>query len=216
VFHANEQAYYLSFARALGYPAERRPSCRLPIGARENEDRVHLGTVVLAPGCKTGTMAAKRWPYFPALAERFRDVAVVGTGDDLRHHGGGAMRFPARVRTFVDQLTLRETAELIAAAGVVVANDSGLAHVSAAVGTPTVMLFGPTDHGCLGPLPPPATVLRAGLPCEPCWTAAPLVACARRIDCLRAVSIDRVEHAVKLVLGGTCTTAEATAWRHGN
>jgi ADP-heptose:LPS heptosyltransferase len=210
VFHANEQAYYLSFACALGYPAERRVTCRLPIGAREDEDRVDLGTVVIAPGCKTGTMAAKRWPYFPALAERFGDVALVGTGDDLRQHDGGPMNFPAHVRTFVDRLTLRETAELIAAAGVVVANDSGLAHVSAAVGTATVVLFGPTDHDCLGPLPPPAMVLRTGLPCEPCWAAAPLEACARRIDCLRALSIDRVEHAVRSVLGRPCTTAGAT------
>jgi ADP-heptose:LPS heptosyltransferase len=108
-------------------------------------------------------------------------------------------------------LTLRETAELIAAAGVVVANDSGLAHVSAAVGTATVVLFGPTGHECLGPLPPPAIVLRAGLSCEPCWTAAPLESCARRIDCLRALSIDRVEHAVRAALGRPRETAGATA-----
>jgi len=216
VFHANEQAYYLSFAYALGYPSDRRVTCRLPIGAREDEDRVDLGTVVIAPGCKTGTMAAKRWPYFPALAERFADVAVVGTGDDLRQHNGEAMAFPAHVRSFVDRLTLRETAELIAAAGVVVANDSGLAHVSGAVGTPTVVLFGPTDHDCLGPLPPQAIVLRAGLRCEPCWNAAPLEACSHRIDCLRALSIDRVERAVRLALGRPCTTAVRRRERHGH
>ena len=40
----------------------------------------------------------------------------------------------AHVRSFAGQLTLRETAELMAAAGVVAGNDSGLSHVAAAVG----------------------------------------------------------------------------------
>src|ERR1051325_4937701 len=89
----------------------------------------------------------------------------------------------------------------MASAGVVIANDSGLAHASAAVGTPTVMLFGPTDHVCLGPLPPNAIVLRSGLSCEPCWTRAPLSACASRVDCLRMLGVDAVERVVRTVLG---------------
>jgi ADP-heptose:LPS heptosyltransferase len=197
LFAVDEQAFYLAFARALGYPAAVGPLPCLPVGPRDSETRVGLRTIVLAPGCKTGTMTAKRWPHFEALAERFDDVAVVGTGDDLRQHDGSAMHFPTHVRSFVDRLTLRETAELMASAAVVVGNDSGLSHVSGAVGAPTVMLFGPTDHGCLGPLPPNVTVMRAGLPCEPCWRAAPLGACAGRVDCLRALDVDRVERTVR-------------------
>lgn len=197
LFAEDEQAYYLEFARALGYPRDRRPSCRLPVGPRADEDRVSLGSVVIAPGCKTGQMTAKRWPYFPDLASRFPDVAIVGTPDDLRRSDGTPMQFPAHVRSFVGDLTLRGTAELMAAAGVVVANDSGLAHVAAAVGTPTVMLFGPTSHACLGPLPPNTSIARAGLACEPCWHTAPLVACARRIDCLAQLSVDAVERRMR-------------------
>ncbi len=200
LFAEDEQAYYLEFARTLGYSRHLRPACRLPVGPRDDEDRVDLGSVVIAPGCKTGQMAAKRWPHFPDLAERFHDVALVGTQDDLRRHDGTEMRFPAHVRSFVGALTLRDTAELMAAAGVVVANDSGLAHVAAAVGTPTVMLFGPTANACLGPLPPNASVARAGLSCEPCWTRAPLLACAGRVDCLARLSVDAIEHQVRTVL----------------
>jgi ADP-heptose:LPS heptosyltransferase len=200
LFAEDEQAYYLEFARRLGYSRDRRPACRLPIGPREEELRVDLASLVLAPGCKTGSMAAKRWPHFPALAARFRDVAIVGTTDDLRRYDGTDMRFPAHVKSFVGALTLRDTAELMASAGVVVANDSGLAHVAAAVGTPTVMLFGPTAHACLGPLPPSAAVARAGLSCEPCWTRAPLAACAGRVDCLARLSVDTIERRVRTVL----------------
>jgi ADP-heptose:LPS heptosyltransferase len=197
LFAVDEQDFYLAFARALGYPATVRPAPCLPIGPPESETRVGGRTIALAPGCKTGTMAAKRWPHFEALAQRFDDVVVVGTGDDLRQHDGSAMHMPGHVRSFVDRLTLRETAELIASAAIVVGNDSGLSHVAAAVGVPTVMLFGPTDHGCLGPLAPNVTVLRAGLPCEPCWKAAPLAACAGRVDCLRQLDVDRVERTVR-------------------
>jgi ADP-heptose:LPS heptosyltransferase len=66
----------------------------------------------------------------------------VGTSDDLRDANGHALRFPPHVRSLVDQLTLRETAEAMAAAGAVVGNDSGLSHVAGAVGTPTLILFG--------------------------------------------------------------------------
>lgn len=205
LFADDEQGYYLEFARTLGYASERRPVPCLPIAPLAGDPRAGLDTVVLAPGCKTGTMAAKRWPHFAALAERFDDVALVGTTDDLRHHDGTPMRFPPHVRSFVGVLTLRDTVELMASAGVVVANDSGLAHAAAAVGTPTVMLFGPTDHGCLGPLPPSARVLRAGLPCEPCWTRAPLAACTSRVDCLRALGVDAVERAARSLLGQDVT-----------
>jgi ADP-heptose:LPS heptosyltransferase len=211
LFSTDEQSYYMAFARALGYPAERQPTYQLPIGPPLGECRVGLGTVVIAPGCKTGTMAAKRWPYFPELARRFADVVIVGTPDDLRDRDGRVAAFPPHVRSCVGNLTLRQTAELIAASGVVVANDSGLAHVAGAVGTRTVMLFGPTDDRCLGVLPNNVTVLRAGLSCEPCWTSAPLAACDGRISCLAALSVDRVERAVRDSLNDQIDVFEETA-----
>jgi ADP-heptose:LPS heptosyltransferase len=195
LFHDDEQEYYLSFARKLGYPADRRPLPTLPIPANEARG-VTFGTVVLAPGCKTGEMATKRWPHFAELAEAFEDVTVVGTRDDLGRHDGSPLTFPPHVRSFAGELSLRQTAELLAAAGVVVANDSGLGHVAAAVGTPTLMLFGPTPHESLGPLPPNATVLRQRLPCEPCWFHDRFRACGRHINCLSALGVELVKREV--------------------
>jgi hypothetical protein len=195
LFYQNEQEFYLHFARALGYPPDRHPPPSLPIGATENND-VTSGTVVLAPGCKTGVMTTKRWPHFTELAAAFGDVVVVGTPDDLQRNDGSPMNFPAHVRSVAGQLSLRETAELMAAAGVVVGNDSGLSHVAAAVGTPTVMLFGPTPHESLGPMLPNVKVLRAGLPCEPCWFRNRFRACAGKIDCLSALRVETVKREV--------------------
>ena len=206
-FYENEQRYYLEFARRLGYTRDDAPRCCLPIGARD-DGIVTRDTVVLAPGCKTGEMTAKRWPYFSLLAERFDDVAVVGTPDDERRDGA-ALKWPPHVRSFTGSLTLRETAELMAGAGVVVANDSGLAHVAAAVGTATLMLFGPTPHVTLGDFPSNVRVMRRGLACEPCWFGARLSACQGRVDCLHGLDLGSVEEATRSLLGGSSTGAQA-------
>jgi hypothetical protein len=210
LFHEDEQRWYLAFAGALGWPADRHPVYRLPVAPSEAHG-VTAGTVVLAPGCKTGAMAAKRWPYYAELAERFADVLVVGTEDDLSAAGGGRVHFPAHVRTLAGRLTLRETAEALAVAGAVVANDSGLGHVAGAVGAPTLLLFGPTSERVLGRFPSNVRVLRAGLPCEPCWTAARLRSCARTVDCLRALDVDRVAAEVHRLLGDTAAPAPLAA-----
>src|SRR5262249_1751031 len=153
-------------------------------------------TVVLAPGCKTGEMAAKRWPHFPRLAESFADVVVIGTPDDLRHFNGAAMTFPDHVRSLVGNLALEQVARVLAAAGGVVANDSGLGHVAGAVGAPTILLFGPTPDLTLGRLPRNVTVLRAGLPCEPCWFSNRFARCAGTIDCLDRLAVEDVVKAI--------------------
>jgi ADP-heptose:LPS heptosyltransferase len=190
-FYADEQAFYLHFARVLGCDVLSAPPPFLPI-APNPALGVSTTTVVLAPGCKTGEMAAKRWPWFAELAAALGDVAVVGTADDLRRFDGTPMRFPARVRSLVGRLALRETAAAMAAARAVVANDSGLGHVAAAVGAPTILLFGPTPHASLGRPAPNATILAAGCACAPCWFGARFAACGGRIDCLAQIGVAQV------------------------
>ena len=191
LFYENEQAFYFSFAHALGWAGDIPPAPALPIAPATRAD-VTAHTLVLGPGCKTGEMATKRWPHFPDLAAHFAYVAVVGTRDDLLEKGGASLAFPEHVRNMAGRLSLRETAEVIASAGAFVGNDSGLSHIAAAVGTPSVMIFGPTPDRTLGRFPPNVRVLRRGLPCEPCWFNARFRACASRIDCLVQVSVHAV------------------------
>lgn len=196
LFYQNEQEFYLSFARHMGMSLGQRQFCVLPIAPNDSFE-VSSRTVVLAPGCKTGEMTAKRWPHFPQLAEAFADVALVGTGNDLRGYDGRELKFPSHVRSFVDRLTLRQTAELLAAAGVVVAGDCGLAHIAAAVGTLTIMIFGPTPDRTLGALPPNVTVLRRGLACEPCWFGARFGVCGKKMTCLEELMVETVVAAIE-------------------
>ncbi|MBN9509432.1 MAG: glycosyltransferase family 9 protein [Alphaproteobacteria bacterium] len=191
LFYQDEQGFYLRFAATLGCDIAHPPAPFLPVPP-DAAPGVTPSTVVLAPGCKTGEMAAKRWPGFVELAAALRDVAVVGTADDLHDFAGAPMHFAPHARMLVDRLGLREAAAAMAAARAVVANDSGLGHIAAAVGAPTLLLFGPTPYATLGRPAPNVTILDAGLPCAPCWFGARFAACAGRIDCLRQLSVAQV------------------------
>lgn len=197
LFYSDEQSYYLDFARRLGCNIRPAPHTFVPAAPPKTAHAVSAGTLVLAPGCKTGIMAAKRWPYFAELAKHFDDVVVVGTADDLRRYDGTPMTFPGHVRSLADRLPLQDLASLLASCGVVVANDSGIGHLAAATGALTVMIFGPTPNSVLGALPPNTTVLRSDYVCEPCWFSQRLGACAGRATCLASLSVDTVASAVR-------------------
>jgi len=126
--------------------------------------------VALAPGA---VGPAKRWPAaaYAALSRRlladgFAVWVLGGPGEKAlaREIVGDS---GARDLTAAD---LREAILALAAASVAVSNDSGLLHVAAAVGTPSIGIFGPTSPWHWAPLNPLAATIQAqtDLPCRPC------------------------------------------------
>ena len=126
--------------------------------------------VALAPGA---VGPAKRWPAaaYAALARR-----LIADGFDVWVLGGPGEKALAREivgDTAAHDLTgtdLREAILALAAASAAVSNDSGLVHVAAAIGTPTIGIFGPTSPWHWAPLNPLAATIQAqiDLPCRPC------------------------------------------------
>ena len=97
---------------------------------------------------------AKRWP----LAS-FRDFAQALQSHlqiDVRWCAGPTEPLDDAVR--IDNLF--QLAEWLATARVFIGNDSGITHLAAAVGTPVVALFGPTDPAVWAPRGPHVRVLR--------------------------------------------------------
>jgi len=93
------------------------------------------------------------------------------------------------------QTTTGELAVIAERADILVGLDSGPMHVAAAMGTPTVALFGPTDPRRTGPHGEGHEVVTAGLKCSPC--ARP---CETR-ECMSAITVEQVTAAVDRVLG---------------
>lgn len=103
-----------------------------------------------------------------------------------------AMKSP--VVDLVGQTSLRELAAVIAAADVVLCHDSGPMHVAAALETPIVALFGPTDESRTGPYAKDARVITNDISCRPCLRrVCPL----GHQDCLSKIRIERVVQALR-------------------
>jgi heptosyltransferase-2 len=118
-------------------------------------------TVALAPGA---VGPGKAWPveHYAALARQLADgghaVWVLGGPKETNL----AAQIAAAGGNAVRDLTgkdLRHAAIALAVADVAVANDSGLMHIAAAIGTPTVAIFGPSSPTHWAPLNPLAAIL---------------------------------------------------------
>jgi heptosyltransferase-2 len=156
-----------------------------------------LGTnpaVALAPG---SVGASKRWTYYPEaarlLSQRGLDVWVVGGPGEKAL----ANEIVAAGGTGVRDLTgtdLRNGILAMAAASVAISNDSGLMHIAAAIGTPTMGIFGPTSPYLWAPLNGLAATVqtRTPPPCEPCQRTICTMndhACMRTIPASDVVAI---------------------------
>lgn len=153
------------------------------------------GVVALHP---FATHPGKAWPR-----ERWRELvellAAAGIGWLWVGRAGAAQDVRAEAvwragadrgvgLDFVDRASLRETAALIAAADALVTADSGPMHLSTAVSTPVVALFGPTD-AAWGFYPSGARdiVLETLLACRPCSLHGK-TRCAQAHRCLSDIS----------------------------
>ena len=155
----------------------------------------------------------KCWP--PARTAAFIDaivtdgLSVVTTGapdereramnDEIARLVAPATR--ARMVDLTGQLSLRELAALTAQARAFAGVDSAPMHIAAAVGTPTVALFGPSSEIAWGPWRVPAHVVTSQHTCRPCG----LDGCGggKVSECLTTLPVVRVHGALRALLEQT-------------
>ena len=97
------------------------------------------------------------------------------------------------------QLTLRQSAALIARAALLVTNDSAPLHLATAMGTRIVALFGPTvtEFG-FGPLRAGDVALGLdGLQCRPCSPHGPQRCPLGHHRCMRELTVEAVTRAIE-------------------
>lgn len=193
-------AFYSALSGEPGIDAD-RPRLELPAGQVEAvlaQHGLQRGAyVVMAPGAEYGP--AKRWPHFGALARLLvQPVLLLGSGKEADLCEQIAAQAPERCRNLAGKTSLLDAFALIAGAGHVVSNDSGLMHVAAAFGVAQVALFGSSSPLHTPPLNDRAQVVwlkqdpayHPPLDCAPCFQrACPL----GHFRCLNDVSAARVQ-----------------------
>jgi len=169
---------------------------RVVSGARElflNAGIAESGPLAgFCPGAAYGP--SKRWPAerFSALGRALvnRDVSVIifGSPSEVKVAAEIADAVPGVV-SLAGKTTVTELAGCLSRCSVVVANDSGAAHLAACVSAPVVAIFGSTDAAWTRPLGRRVVVVKADeMPCAPCFGTE----CDRGYACLTGISEEEV------------------------
>jgi heptosyltransferase-3 len=145
----------MPWAAFAGLPPDLRPDGDLGDEGERLLDALPTSFLSVHPGSGS---ASKNWPRFAELVEQLapeRFLVVEGPADgeaarDLRGLRGAVL---------ASSLPLRTLAAVLRHAGAHVGNDSGVSHLAAACGTPTVAVFGPTDPHLWAPIGPRVRVV---------------------------------------------------------
>jgi heptosyltransferase-2 len=190
--------YYRAMLDGLGLDTAPPPDAALRCpGEWSARGRALLGSdgpwLGLNPGASFGT--AKRW-----LPERYAavgDLVSRRAGARVVLLGGRAERpladeiaagMESKPRVLTGETTLPELLGVLSGLAGMVTNDSGPMHLAAALGVPTVAVFGSTDWRETAPFSARATVVREPVECAPCL----LRECPIDHRCMRAVTVERV------------------------
>jgi heptosyltransferase-2 len=202
--------YYLDLAKAIQAETE-NPSIEIEATEEERQNARRLLAqegiprgarfLVLNPGAAYGS--AKRWHE-----ERFADVADIlaaelGLGVAMIGSEGerliaeqirSRMKGPSAVLS--GRTSLETLIGVLAEASLMITNDSGPMHISAALGVPTVAVFGSTDERVTSPFGRRTRVVKRPVECSPCL----LRECPIDHRCMNGVSVDDVCRAARDVV----------------
>ncbi len=174
-FGAKHQAqYWLDLVGLLGADSEPQ---RAQVGFDDGvlPLPVSMGLRVVIHAGSGGYSLARRWEpeNFAAVADdlienRGAEIVLVGTPSDNAAEVEAAMKHPAH--NLSGKTSLTKLADVIRSADLYIGADSGVMHLAAAVRTPMIAIFGPSNHEAYGPWSPKGkvVVLRSAPECSPC------------------------------------------------
>lgn len=148
--------------------------------------------VALCPGSINSR--AKRWPAeaYAALADRLidahRQVLLIGSKDEADVSREVTRRMRHQPIVLTGKTTLDQITAVLAGVDLIVTNDTGPAHIGAALGRPTIVIFGPTNPLTTRPFSLTAEILRHPPDCAPCM----LRDCPIDHRCMTAITVDEV------------------------
>jgi len=203
--------FYLDLARAIGADTTDK-TIELPLQAgAENWASDYLAAcgyhrdgkplVVVSPG-RSEAWHFIRWPEenFAAAAEALHrrhgaHVLLIGGSAEVPIAERIATMLSARSVSVINaagKTSIGQSQAVLKQADLLICNDSGPMHIGAAMGVPTLAVFGPANPVRWGPYGPEHRVVRLDLDCSPCLFMGKLGKCPRQyLECLQ-VPVDAV------------------------
>ena len=167
----------------------------------EHGQRIDAPLVLLCPGSINSR--AKRWPAerYAAVGDRLTElganVVLIGSPGELGVSQEVCKHAQRQPIVLTGRTTVAEAMALISIADVLITNDTGPAHIGAAMHTPTLVIFGPTNPLTTYPMSPNAEIFRRPPDCAPCM----LRDCPIDHRCMTAITPDEVfERAAALMV----------------
>jgi heptosyltransferase-2 len=149
--------------------------------------------VALCPGSTNSR--AKRWPAssYAMLADRFvsrmgANILLIGASDEWEVSREVSERMRHKPIMLTGQTDLAQAAAILSLTDVLITNDTGPAHIAAALNRPVLVIFGPTDPRTTRPYSPLAEIIRRPPECAPCM----LRDCPIDHRCMTAITPDEV------------------------
>ncbi len=188
--------HYLEMLRPFGIQGADFP-LQLNLSQTEREEACNIvgldRWLLLNPGAAYGS--AKRWypDRFAAVGNRLSGelglgVAVIGGPGEVEIGADIEKQLTCPSVNLVGKTTVRQMMAVIANSELAISNDSGPMHIAAAFDTPTVAVFGPTDHTTTYPWSEQSTVVHSGAECAPCLKRK----CPIDHHCMLNVTVDDV------------------------
>jgi predicted lipopolysaccharide heptosyltransferase III len=201
---------HLMALETLGIPVAPSPPVLNVRAADESAALDALAAAEIAPAERfVAVHPGARWWFKSWPADRFAGLIdyiqgklglkVVLLGGDQEHGIATAILGHVEIgcRSLVGRLTLLELAALLRRAALFIGNDSGPMHIAAAMGTPVIGLFGPSDPRMWGPAGQNHVVFYKGIDCRPCFPGGCLQG---ENNCMRLIALDEVIPAVERIL----------------
>lgn len=211
-------AHHMAYARPLDVNVEAGPATPvLPLEPGEielaNDLLGALGIETLRPERPRigvhpgGKWEVKRWPVAAfahladLLADRWNATVLAFTGPGEAHYTEELKALAGERVTVVPELPARAVAAMLSLLDGVVVSDGGIMHLSVAVGTPTVGIFGSAEPDIWFPYESSGAYAAAFVPmdCRPCHRhVCPL----GHTDCLNSLTPDAVAETLRGVMSG--------------
>jgi lipopolysaccharide heptosyltransferase II len=137
------------------------------------KNKVDLSRKIIALGVGSTNSRAKRWQAerYAELNDKLQnqlnaDVILVGAEDELDVSNEVYTKAGRKPIILTGKTTLAEATAILSQIDLLVSNDMGLAHIAAAVGTKTLVIFGPTNPQTTRPWN--SEIIYKNVECSPC------------------------------------------------